>query len=111
MSIGDTMLQDNKVHAAIAGKDLAGLVSERDTILDFFMKWCGKSGERLFKAGQIELALKIDPQDFVAATVIRDQVYELDESGIAIGCKVMVSIHNLVITDSDVSCLSHPIDH
>ena len=55
----------------------------------------------------------IEPQDFVGMTVKRDQVYKLDESGIAISCKVMVGIHNLVIIDSDVSCLSYasyPID-
>jgi len=101
------------VHAAIAGKNLVEPVSECNAILDFFMKWCGKSGERVFKTSQMELALEIEPRDFVGATAKRDQVYELDESGIAIGCKVMVGIHNLVIVDSDVSRSSHasyPID-
>jgi len=61
----------------------------------------------------MDLALEIEPWDFISATVKRDQVYELDKSGIAISHKVMVSIHNLVIIDLDVSCslyASYPID-
>ena len=88
-------------------------VSERDAILDFFMKWCGKSGEQVFKTSQLELALEIEPRDFVGATAKRDQVYELDENGVAMGRKVMVGIHNLVIVNLDVSRSSHalyPID-
>ena len=113
MSIEDTTLQDNKVHAAIAGKNLIEPVNEHNTILDYFMKWCGKSRERVFKTSQMELALEIEPWDFVGMTAKRDQVYKLDESGIAISCKVMVGIHNLVIIDLDVSCssyASYPID-
>ena len=113
MSIEDMMLWNNKVHAVIAGKNLIEPVSKHDTILGFFMKWCGKSGEQVFKTSQMQLALKMEPCDFISATAKRDQVYELDESGIAIGPKVMVCMHNLVIVDLDVSHSSHasyPID-
>lgn len=109
MPIEDTMLRGLKIFAAIAGKDHVGPPKERDAIIDFFMKpGSGKrSGELVFKLGQLLLALVIDQADFNCGIESRERVYELDDEDITICRKVC--IHNLVFVDASRS--PHPIDH
>jgi len=107
--IEDTTLWGLKIFAAIAGKDHVGPPKEHDTIIDFFMKpGSGKrSGELVFKPGQLLLTLVIDQADFNHGIESRERVYELDDKDIAICRKVC--IHNLVFVDASHS--PHPIDH
>jgi hypothetical protein len=88
VAIEDTTLRGMKIHAAIAGKDLLEPPKERDAILHFFLKPCGKTSEVVFKPGQIELALVIDEMDYKLALEKREEAFELTEDGIALHPKV-----------------------
>lgn len=88
-----TTLRGLIVHAAIAGRGLIGLAKKRDAVFEFFLKPQGKTGAKVFKNAQIDLAVVIDAVDFKRASEERDRVYELDQSGVAIGLKV--GINNL----------------
>jgi hypothetical protein len=105
--IENTTLRGITVHAAIAGKDFRGPAKKTDAILDFFMKPQRKTGARVFKSRQIDLAVVIDAVDYKHAFEERDRTYELDESGLVIGLKV--SINNFVFIDGSRSQL--PIDN
>jgi hypothetical protein len=92
VAIQDTTLRGIKILAAIAGKDLIGPAKERDAILDFFMKpHGGKLDGVVFKPGQIDLAIVIDSDDYHTALRKREEVYDLDDNGIALHCKVCTS--------------------
>jgi hypothetical protein len=108
LAIKDTTLQDIKVHTAIAGKDLVGPAKECDAILGFFMKSHGKTGELVFKTGQLALAIVIDPKDFDSAVDMRENTgYKSDDNSVFPCPKVCK--HNIIFID--VSCSPRSIDH
>jgi hypothetical protein len=89
--IKNTTLRGLTVHAAIAGRDLRGLAKKSDAVLEFFMKPQGKTGAKVFRNQQIDLAIVIDAVDYKRALEERDRLYELDENGLVIGLKVGVN--------------------
>jgi hypothetical protein len=110
VAIKDTTLRDIKVHTAIAGKDLVGPAKERDSILGFFMKPHGKTGELVFKTSQLALAIVIDPKDFEGAVDLRENAgYKSDDTSVFPRPKARVCTHNVLFID--VSCSPHSIDH
>ncbi len=106
MPIGNTTLRGIKVHAAIAGNDFIGPAKPRDAVFEFFMKPRGKpgkghGGEKIFKPGQIDLAVVINTADLKRVKEQREQVYELDDNDIVIRRKVC--IYNLAFIDASHS--------
>lgn len=90
MPIENTTLRGIIIYAAIAGKDLREPAVKRDAILGFFMKQNGKkTGEKVFRNGQLDLAIVVDPVDYKRAMEKREHIYELDETGLVIGHKVV----------------------
>ena len=82
------MLHGTKIHAAIAGKDLSEPPKEHDAILHFFLKFCRKINEVVFKPSQIELALVIGKMDYKLVLEKREEAYEQIEDGIMLYSKV-----------------------
>lgn len=97
LPIEKTTLRGIKVIAAIAGKDLIGPARERDAILEFFMKPRGKTGEPVFKTGQLDLAIVIDPEDLESVEHMRERIHEVDDNSAIIRHKVC--IHGLMFID------------
>ena len=99
--IEKTTLRDAKVQSAIAGKDLADPVKEFDAILDYFMKPHGKTGELVFKPGQLKLALVIDHKILEEITNQREGICGSDDDDIFIRRKVCTQ--NVVLTSMQLT--------
>jgi hypothetical protein len=83
-----TTLRGTKVHAPIAGMALRGPAPQRDAIWHFFFKTRGRATEPTFKAEQIELAIVLEPEDFIRAEQSRERLNDPDGGDSTIPTKV-----------------------